>query len=340
MANPLRALAALMAAMAAMAVQATSYRLIDLGSIKAERPSAALAVDPRGDAVGFSSAGAFSDHAFVVRQGLMRDLGTLGGNSSIATAINALGHVVGWSDTADGAIHAFIAHEDGALVDLGTFPGGGVSLATGINRAGDVVGSAYLATRQSRAFLYRDGVMSDLGTLGGIHSAAYGINDAGQVVGVASRPSGAYRAFMFSNGTMKDLGTLGGPESCALAINQSREVTGYSTIASGESRAFLYRRGTMNELASMPHYADCRGRGLNDRAEVVGDCRHDSRPKSMAFVHRNGRMHDLNRLLDPVTGAGWHLLEARGINNAGQIVGIGTRQDGIVRAYLLTPIRP
>jgi probable HAF family extracellular repeat protein len=46
-------------------------------------------------------------------------------------------------------------------------------------------------------------------------------------------------------------------------------------------------------------------------------------------------MLDLNKLIPP--NSGWELDVANGINDAGEIVGYGTRNGTNLRAFLLTP---
>jgi probable HAF family extracellular repeat protein len=74
------------------------------------------------------------------------------------------------------------------FVDLGTL-GGQHSFAVDINNAGQIVGWAYNASGARRAFLWQDGVMQDLGTLGGDYfTAADDINENGQVAGESAEP--------------------------------------------------------------------------------------------------------------------------------------------------------
>ena len=71
----------------------------------------------------------------------MRDLGTIGGNTSVAYSVNDLGQVVGQSATANGGSHAFM-WENGIMTDLGLpFPQyDRGSQARDVNDKGQVIG--------------------------------------------------------------------------------------------------------------------------------------------------------------------------------------------------------
>ena len=133
-------------------------------------------------------------------------LASLAGSSAYGSSINDRGWVAGTSSTADGLAHA-VLWRGGAPVDLGTAAGPGFSSAVlwpVKNNSGMVVGitetrevdpnreswscGAFI-TRQlghaCRGFVWQDGTMRTLPTLGGANSFATGANDRGQVIGWA-----------------------------------------------------------------------------------------------------------------------------------------------------------
>ena len=84
------------------------------------------------------------------------ELGTLGGNESIANDINNLGQVVGKSKTADGVDHAFI-WQDGVMCDLNdliiTETDFELASAEAINDLGDIVGWGYIPEEAAHAYI-------------------------------------------------------------------------------------------------------------------------------------------------------------------------------------------
>ena len=214
------------------------------------------------------------------------DLGTLGGSSLTATALNNLGQVVGFSTTASGATHAFMTGANGfGLTDLGTL-GGTSSYAADINDAGQVVGRAERADGVVRAFSTGPGGtgMTDLGVLsGGTTSAATGINNSGQIVGYSttSTTSGAVtRAFSASSAgaALVNLGSFSNPRppyasnSIPQGLNDSGVVVGYGAEACNcAAAAFKSQVGS----SSISHISGLTGNysmayAVNASGQVVG----------------------------------------------------------------------
>ena len=220
-----------------------------------------------------------------------------------------------------------------------------------VNGAGDVVGDTRSGTRDhfgavnSHAFLMRNGLMTDLGTLGGQHSCALGINGSDVVVGKSDVDRGIIgaidstapqtHAFAWSAGQMKDLGTLGGLNSLAYSVSNVGAIAGYSDTIYGTAHAFLYQSGIMHDLGALEGDDTSVAMAVNDRGLVVGysgDQQSDDSEKAVLWT--NGTTVDLNTLLPK--NSGWDLQYARAINDKGEIVGRGTYR-GHKSGFLLVP---
>lgn len=292
------------------------------------------------------------------------DLGAAGGSSTVAFGINSSGIAVGWGETAAGDMNAFSFGS--SMQNLAGLAGGTDTYAYGINSSGTTVGISYVNGQahgemwngttstdlgagmvatgindpgaviggNGHAFLLVNGVYRDLGTLpGGNWSTAYGINNAGTVVGTGNLGNGMFRGFIWTAATgMVELGTFGGNNSYANGINSSGEVVGEASLANGYDDAFLAVGAVMTDLGTLGG-GNSYAYGINDSGTVVG---YSSLADgdSHAFIYINGVMLDLNSLIP--SGSGWDLLEAYGINSAGEIVGEGTF-DGQSHAFVLNP---
>ncbi len=160
--------------------------LLDLGTLGGAS-SSAVDINATSQVAGDSTTTSEQTHAFLFTGGSMVDLGTLGGTYSSSVAINDAGVVVGNSTTMDdGESHAFV-YQNGSMLDLGSL-GGGTSRATAINNRSQVVGNSVDANSFPRAFLWENGLMTDLNTLLPANSnweltTARFINNNQQVVG-------------------------------------------------------------------------------------------------------------------------------------------------------------
>ena len=302
----------------------------------------------------------FLAHGFLWQNGMLSDLGALpgAGNGSFAYGSNDRGQEVGVSEngvidplTGFPEVHAVLWGDDG-ISDLGTL-GGGASTAENINNIGQVVGGAlnsiadaftaglvpyilnngaFPAVTQVHAFLWENGAMSDLGTLGGPDSTAQFVNEHGQIAGESftnSTPNAPISApacsgtgvptqhpFLWWRGGFFDLGSFGGTCGYPNWLNNRGQVVGTMTLAGNlTNHAFLWERESLMDLGTLGG-DNSEAWSANDAGEVVG--RADFSPTSTdhhAFLWRHGVMTDLG------TVAGQFRSTAYSINSKSQVVG-------------------
>ncbi len=182
-----------------------------------------------------------------------------------------------------------------AVVDLGTL-GGTFGLAYGINDKGQVDGVANLPGDMAQhAFVYANGVMTDLATLGGPNSLAYeGPSEALQAVGLAETstldPNGEdfcgygdnliCLAFSWRNGVMTPLDTLGGNNAQGGGINDRGQIAGYAENGKPDPncpapqvlqfKPVVWTNGQIQVLSTYPGDPEGGAFWINNKGEVVG----------------------------------------------------------------------
>jgi probable HAF family extracellular repeat protein len=284
------------------------------------------------------------------------DLGTLGGNESLAIAVNSQGLVVGAAANAIAdhfpfffgwatQTRAFI-WQNGVMRDLGTL-GGPDAFAGPLNERGQVIGCSYANSTPNpttgiptiEPFLWENGKMFGLGTLGGAFGCPNALNNRGQVVG-ASNLAGDLdqHPFLWKDGKMIDLGTFGGTLGEAISINEAGWAVGTANYPSDKiHRAALWKDGKMADLGVIPGDKCSTAWSINSKAQIVG-ASGDCGVAVHAFLWEDGHMVDLTRLMPP----GVELTYGLTINDRGEIAAIGRvsgcGDTGCQHAFLLMPI--
>lgn len=294
-------------------------------------------------------------HTFSWQNGALRDLGALPGvNSSCESWISGNGLIVGASEngtidplTGWPAMEA-VLWKNGQVINLGTF-GGNESFAIGVNNRGEVVGAAANAIpdpfsvffgwgTQTRGFLWQNGVIQDLGTLGGPDALATQINERGQIFGasyISSIPNPVtgippFDAFLYENGKMEDIpNAFGGTQVNPFWANNQGELVGNASLP-GETmfHPFLWDGGPLLDLGTFGgDFGDANM--VNDTGEIVGAATFPGDVISHGFLWENGNLTDLGT----VDGDGCS--NASSINLRRQIVGLSFACDGSdVHAFL------
>ena len=335
-------------------------------------PAAAVAL--------LAGAGQGSDQPAATRGAHVRyrvtHLASLGGPSSLGDSNNDRGWVAGRSNLAGNQTRHATLWRSGSLLDLGTLGGPNSSIVWPVkNVRGILTGiaqtaepdplneawscSAFFPAATGRGvrclgFVWQDGVMRALPTLGGTHGFATGSNNRGQIVGWAENtvhdPTCVppqvlqFRAVMWGPGPgqIRELPPLPGDTvSAATALNDRGQVAGISGICDdavgkfSAIHAVLWENGVPRDLGNIGGLAWNTSMAINLQGDVAGFGNVSLPPDGAFDAHaflwtRQGGIRDLGTL--PLPG---HVFsQAYGINVWRQVVGRSCDADFNCRAFL------
>lgn len=325
--------------------EATGMR--DVGTLAGTPGATSLAWGVRkGIVVGESDAPGGARHAFAWNRitGVLQDLGTLGGASSAAYAINGSGVIAGQSQKANGSTVAarWTPNASGgySISEMTSLPEP-YSTAYGIDDAGNMVGGwtepgggqtvkAFMASAPDA-----QGAMSISSppSTFGVWSHAWGINAQGLVFGQWQDSSGASLGFTWIPGSAPlSVGALASPTPNSNVDNISSNglLAGNSMGATGLTQPIRYSRAEgLTELPTLPG-GDGTGyaTGINAWGLTVGGSMLGGNWRPVAWIPEVG-ITELPTGLS--TGSfGW----VRAINDSGFAVGYGTSASGQHTAFL------
>lgn len=305
------------------------YQVINLGTLGGTLSDAGGGMNDRGWVVGGANLpGDTTEHASLWWNGTIVDLGTLGGSISGAGAVNDSGLIFGASQ-------------------ISTVDPLGESWGAIFSCVASVIGSCQDLQFLVRGFLWRNGVMTALPTLGGNNGFGFGVvNNLDQAVGVAETsvadPSCVapqvldYEAVIWGpeQGEIRELPPLiGDTNGIAMGINDAGVAVGESGTCgisfASFAHAVLWRNGAVTNLGSLGGAMNNYAARINNRGQVVGGSDLPGDATSHAFLWQHGVITDLGTL------PGDFYSIANAINDAGQIVGQSCNSDfSVCRAFL------
>ncbi len=304
---------------------------------------------------------------------LVTDLGPVGNNPGQPFAVNNAGVVAGVVVSPDDVAHAMLSYK-GYNYDLGTPGLGGTnSLAHSVNETGQVVGNAetaaldphnedfcgFKATGQVThgttclPFLWQDGVMTPLATLGGNNGIASFINNRSQVVGWSetAQPdptcpfplTSQFKPTLWSIGNVQALPLApGDQDGVAIAINDHGQAVGGSgacttfSLINGNQlqplHALLWQNGLATDLGNLGGTGHGGGNiavYINNQGQVVGnsDLKGDKANHAFLWTKQKG-IQDLGTLPGDAISVGiW-------INDNGIIAGVSADANFNPRGFI------
>jgi probable HAF family extracellular repeat protein len=284
---------------------------------------------------------AAQEHKTEHRRYKVIDLGTLGGTFSEPHGINNEDWVAGFANLKGNQNgHAFLWRH-GHKTDLGTL-GGPNSLAWVPGEEGKIPGQAETSTPDPLGedycgfgtnlvclpFVWQNGVMTPLPTLGGDNGVASEINARGQVAGQAETalhdptciPPQVLQteAVIWRNGVIqKQLQPFpGDSDAIAAGINDEGQATGISGTCSAILHGVVWGRDTVTDVGNLGGSITAPI-DINNPSQVVGFATLPGDTSQHAFLWtKHGGMRDLGTLPGDTDSS------TESINNRGQVAGV------------------
>ena len=266
--------------------------------------------------------------------------------------------------------HAVLYYQ-GKMIDIGNPGLGGNSMGYGVNESGVTAGEAEdtaagLSTTEDFCgfqafgfstsptpcvpFVWQNGQMVALPTLGGVNGSATEINNSGMVGGWAettAMDSGCavhqFKPVVWTNGAVQALPTGDDAYGGVMAINDRGQMAGasgdcgplnfFASAYFNPTHAWLWQNGAAIDLGNLGGDFNNLPHGMNNLGQVVGmsgEYDSNNNPTAHAFLASPGtKMQDLGVVGNDEFSFGF------GINDAGEIVGISANADfSVVRAFI------
>lgn len=243
------------------------------------------------------------------------------------------------------------------VIDCGVLSGDDKSFGNGISSDGKVVGESISGAGASRAFLWQNGAMIDLGRRGtDIGARAMSVNNTGLAGGASIVNSTSAYPVKFTYGVVTQVQTqFGFTTGSVSALNDAGSyVVGNAVVRSGAlsslsgftasttsgalnandevagskgSNAAFWKSGNITDLGTPKDFDTAFATAISDDEAVVGYAYNGTDSGRTGFINRGGTFGTINGL----TGATRTI--PTGVNALGQVVGNST-QDGASRAFL------
>lgn len=310
----------------------------------------------------------------------IQDLGVFGPNPTapggplVVTNSGWISGAAGVGPGGNGPEHA-VLYYGGKTIDVGTPGLGGNSMGYGVNESGVTAGEAedtaaglsttedfcgfeFLGFSSSPTpcvpFVWQNGQMMLLPTLGGVNGSATEINNSGMIGGYAENTTAdpncpapqqyQFKPVVWIHGAAQALPTGSDSEGLVTAVNDRGDAAGATgncaplnpilLLYLNPTHSVLWRHGVAIDLGNLGGIYNNLPHGMNNFGQVVGESDLAGDQTAHAYLASPGtKMQDLGTVQDQVDNDTYSF--GFGINDAGEIVGISANADfSVLRAFI------